>query len=139
MHLRAHIQFDESELETFDRALRGHANALEDEPRHKKEETYLPVRTFLNRIVEHGDPLDIAALDELETVLLRLVVLWTPQTQFAYWKRIAPESGDEALAGLARERQLALGRVQDAIVVTRRALDLARTHELLSPMQPVPA
>lgn len=121
MKIRGTVEFNEDEREVFDRALKGYATALEDPPREGKKETeYYPVKTLRNRIVEHEELFNAQGLGELESTLVRLVWLWTPQTTVEYWQELGAP-GTDAIAGLARERQLAIERVKDALDITRSA------------------
>jgi hypothetical protein len=122
MKVVAFVQFEDAEQHVLERALKGHEGVLLDPPRNRKEQSRLPVRVHLSRIVQHEEPYSQEALLDLDRTLGRLIELWEPETTAEAWRKLGAPGSDEAVEGLARERRNAIERAQGARALVLRAL-----------------
>lgn len=110
MNVIATAQFEPEEVEVFVRALQGHQHYISVET---ERGLTLPVRTFLNRIVQE-EPLDLIELEQLRETLDELVAGWRGQTTPEAWREMGAPGADDAVDGLAQERRFAIERVGEA-------------------------
>lgn len=116
------IQFEDEEIEVFERALQGHGRTIRLAPEITgRKDDYFPVRSHLSRIREHREPYDADGLEDLKRTLQTLINLWADQTSASAWRALGAPGSDEAVAGLALERTNAIGRVGEALRIVEEA------------------
>lgn len=106
MRVIGSVQFEEDEVETFLRALKGHEHALQVET---DTGARMPVRARLNQI-KQGEPFDLAALEDLNELLGWLIQRWQAQTTPEAWQALGAPGSQSAIEGLAQERVNAVAR-----------------------------